>query len=149
MTRKILLAAAVTMLTAPVAFAEAHGASGDPEAGEAAFRQCVACHVVVNDEGETLAGRNARVGPNLYGVPGETFGEVEGFRWSPGFVALNEAGIMVTEENFVAYVMDPTGFIRETMGDNSLRGAMTYRVRTEEDALNLYAYLASLSPSEE
>ncbi|MBY6201613.1 c-type cytochrome [Maritalea mobilis] len=144
MTRKILLAAAATMLTAPMAFAEAHGASGDPEAGEAAFRQCVACHVVVNDEGETLAGRNARVGPNLYGVAGETFGSVEDFRWSPGLEALNEAGITITEETFTAYVMDPTGYIREATGNNSLRGAMTFRVRSEEDALNLYAYLASL-----
>jgi cytochrome c len=60
-------------------------------AGEAVFRQCAACHNVVNDAGEVLAGRpNMRTGPNLYGVAGETFGDIEGFRWSPGLQALNE-----------------------------------------------------------
>ena len=145
MPRKILLAAAATMLTAPMAFAEAHSASGDAEAGEAAFRQCIACHVVVNDEGETLAGRNARVGPNLYGVVGRPAGAVEDFRYSPGLQQLADDEVVWTEEPFVAYVQDPTGYIREESGNNSLRGAMTYRVRSEEDALNLYAYLASLS----
>ena len=59
--------------------------------------------------------------------------------------ALNAAGILVTEETFVAYVQDPTGYIREATGDNSFRGAMSFRVRSEEDAINLYAYLVSLT----
>jgi cytochrome c len=55
------------------------------------FRQCAACHNVVNDAGDVLAGRpNMRTGPNLYGVAGETFGDIEDFRWSPGLQALNE-----------------------------------------------------------
>lgn len=145
MTRKILLATVASLMTAPMAFAEAHGASGDAEAGEAAFRQCIACHVVVNDEGETLAGRNARTGPNLYGVAGRAAGIVEDFRYSPGLTALHEAGIVWTEETFVAYVQDSTGYIREVADNNGLRGAMSFRVRSEEDAINLYAYLASLS----
>ncbi|MCT4683641.1 MAG: c-type cytochrome [Roseicyclus sp.] len=145
MSRKIVLAAAMTLLSAPMALADAHAASGDAAAGEAAFRQCVACHVVVNDAGETLAGRNARTGPNLYGIAGEAWGTGDDFRWSPGMQALNEAGVLITEESFVAYVQDPTGYIREATGDNSARGAMAFRVRSEEDAVNLYAYLASLA----
>ena len=145
MSRKIVLAAAMTLLSAPMALADAHAASGDAAAGEAAFRQCVACHVVVNDAGETLAGRNARTGPNLYGIAGAPIAHVEDFRYSPGLTALNEAGVVWTEENFVAYVQDPTGYIREATGDNSARGAMAFRVRSEEDAINLYAYLVSLA----
>ena len=145
MSRKIVLAAAMTLLSAPMALADAHAASGDAAAGEAAFRQCVACHVVVNDAGETLAGRNARTGPNLYGIAGEAWGTGDDFRWSPGMQALNEAGVLITEESFVAYVQDPTGYIREATGDSSARGAMAFRVRSEEDAVNLYAYLASLA----
>jgi cytochrome c len=141
MSRKIVLAAAATLLSAPMAFAQ--DASGDAEAGEAAFRQCIACHVVVNDDGDTLAGRNARTGPNLYGVAGRVAGSIEDFRYSGGLQALNEH--VWTEENFVAYAQDPTGHIREVTGDNSLRGSMSYRVRSEDDALNLYAYLASLA----
>ena len=39
--------------------------TGNAEAGLEAFnRQCAACHVVVNDAGETLAGRNAKTGAN-------------------------------------------------------------------------------------
>ncbi|MEQ8366493.1 MAG: cytochrome C [Roseicyclus sp.] len=145
MSRKLMLAAAATLFSAPMAMADAHAASGDAAAGEAAFRQCIACHVVVNDAGETLAGRNGRQGPNLYGIAGESFGHVEGFNFSPGMIALNEAGVLITEETFAAYVQDPTGYIREATGDNSLRGAMAFRVRSEEDAINLYAYLVSLA----
>lgn len=145
MSRKIVLAAAMTLLSAPMALADAHAASGDAAAGEAAFRQCVACHVVVNEAGDTLAGRNARTGPNLYGIAGAPIAHVEDFRYSPGLTALNEAGVVWTEESFVAYVQDPTGYIREASGDSSARGAMAFRVRSEEDAVNLYAYLVSLA----
>lgn len=144
MSRKIVLAAAATLLSAPMAMAEAHSASGDAGAGEAAFRQCIACHVVVNDDGDTLAGRNARTGPNLYGIAGATAGAIEDFRYSPGLQALNEAEHVWTEETFASYVQDPTGHIREVTGEN-LRGSMSFRVRSEDDAVNLYAYLASLS----
>jgi cytochrome c len=159
MSRKILVAAAALMLSAPMAFAQdtdtamADAAmlapTGDIAAGEAAFRQCIACHVVVNEAGDTLAGRNARTGPNLYGIAGGVYGDIEDFRWSPGMQALNEMGDIMTEESFVAYVQDPTGYIRETTGDNSIRGAMTYQVRSEDDAVNLYAYLYSLAPPAE
>jgi cytochrome c len=147
MQSKFALATAATLLSAGMAYADAHAASGDPAAGEAAFRACAACHNVVNDAGEVLAGRpNIRTGPNLYGVAGETFGDIEDFRWSPGLQALNEAGVMITEETFTAYIQDPTGFIREATGDSSLRGAMAaQRMRGDTDAIDLYAYLASLA----
>jgi len=148
MSRISTLAAAALLLSAPMAMADAHAASGDAEAGERAFRQCIACHVVVNDEGETLAGRNGRQGPNLYAIAGRSIGSVEDFRYSDGLLALNEMEVVWAEENFVAYVQDPTGYIREATGDDSARGAMAYRVRSEEDAADLYAYLVSLTPAE-
>lgn len=136
-----VLAAAATLFAFP---ALADEATGDAEAGERAFRQCISCHVVVNGEGETLAGRNARTGPNLYAINGRTVGSVEDFRYSPGLTALMEMDVAWDEASFAAYVQDPTGWIRETAGDDSLRGAMSFRVRSEEDALNLYAYITSL-----
>ncbi|MBC6438567.1 MAG: c-type cytochrome [Rhodobacteraceae bacterium] len=145
MNRTMILAAAATLLSTPAAFAEA-ASSGDAAAGEAAFRQCIACHVVVNEAGETLAGRNARTGPNLYGVSGRAAGTVEGFRYSASMVEAGEAGLVWDEARFAAYVKDPTGFLRQTLGDNGARGAMSFRVRSEDDALNLYAYLVSLGP---
>ena len=149
MLRNSLFAAVVVCMSGATAMADGHAASGDAAAGETAFRQCIACHVVVNDDGETLAGRNGRQGPNLYAVAGRTIGSVEDFRYSPGLTALNEADEIWVEENFVAYVQHPTNYIRTATGDNSLRGAMSFRVRSEEDALNLYAYLASLAPDSE
>jgi cytochrome c len=146
MSRNIVLAAAATLLFASVAHAQdAVEATGDAAAGETAFRQCIACHVVVNEAGDTLAGRNARTGPNLYGVAGAVVGHMEDFRYSPGLTALHEEEVVWDEANFAAYVQDPTAYLREATGDDSARGAMAFRVRSEEDALNLYAYLASLA----
>jgi cytochrome c len=69
------IAAALTMLAAP-AFAE-----GDAAAGEEQFnRQCVSCHVVADADGNVLAGRAAKTGPNLFGVAGRVPGTVDGFR---------------------------------------------------------------------
>lgn len=142
MKRNLLLAAAASLL-GTAAIADGH-ATGDAAAGEAAFRQCVSCHVVSNADGDVLAGRNGRSGPNLYGVPGGMLGAVEGFRYSPSFQDANEAGLMWDEEAFVAYVQDPTGYLREALDDNGARGAMAFRVRSEDDARNLYAYIVSL-----
>lgn len=141
MTKFIYAAAA--LLAAP-AFADGHAATGDADAGAAQFdRQCVACHIVADADGEVLAGRNARTGPNLYGIAGRALGTVEDFRYGDAIVELGEAGTVWTEEAFVAYVQDPTGWLRETLDDNRARGKMAYRVRNEEDALNIYAFLAT------
>ena len=147
MKRLSVLTAAAMLLTTPL-LADGH-ATGDAEAGERAFRQCISCHVVVDAAGETLAGRNARTGPNLWGIDGRVIGSVEDFRYSNGLMALNESGTVWDEAAFVGYVQDPTGWIRETTGDDGLRGAMSFRVRSEEDALNLYAYIVSLGGPEE
>lgn len=118
--------------------------SGDPSAGETAFRGCQACHVVVNDAGETLAGRNARVGPNLYGVAGRAAGSVDGFRYSDAMASAGDNGLVWDEESFVAYVQDPTGYLQGYLDDSSARGKMAYKVRSADEAADLYAYLAGL-----
>ena len=123
---------------------------GDPEAGAEVFEsQCVTCHVVTNPEGETLAGRRARTGPNQWGLPGRQAGTVEDFRgYSRSMVEAGEEGLVWNEAQFTAYVQDPTGFLREYLDNRRARGKMSYRVRSEEDALNVWAYLYSLSPPE-
>lgn len=149
---KTLALTAAFGLLAGAAFAESHGMapSGDAAAGEEIFaRNCVSCHVIVNDAGETLAGRNARTGPNLFGVTARGIGVIEDFRYSEAILALNEQGAMWTEENFVGYVQDPTGWLREITDNNRARGNMAFRLRSEEEALNVYAYLASFAPAEE
>ncbi|SMX46704.1 c-type cytochrome [Actibacterium lipolyticum] len=144
MKLKLGIVAAGLLAAAPV-FADSHGATGDAAAGEKAFRQCVACHVVVNEAGDTLAGKKAKTGPNLYGIAGRAAGAQEGFKYSKSMVAAGEAGLVWTEESFVAFVKDPGGYMKEASGDSKARSNMSFKVRKEGDAENLYAYLASLS----
>ncbi|WP_414706694.1 c-type cytochrome [Salibaculum sp.] len=145
-TTRLAMLAAATMGTA--ALAEGH-ATGDPEAGEQAFRQCAACHMIVDDEGETIA-RGGRVGPNLYGVVDRTRGTVAEFRYSDLMIAAGEVeeGATWDQESFVAYVQDPTGWLTAFTGETG-RGKMTFRLRQEEDAVNIWAYLASVGPGDD
>ena len=133
--RLIPLTLAAAMATAP-AFA------GDPAAGERMWRQCQACHMIVSFDGETIQ-RGQRTGPNLYGIAGSEAGAVEDFRYSPSLQAAGEAGLVWTEENFVAYVENPTGFLREFLDDNSARGSMAFQLRS--GGADLYAYLESVA----
>ncbi len=143
--KTLKIAAALSVLAAP-AFADGHAATGDAAAGEEQFnRQCVACHVVMDDSGEVLAGRNAKTGPNLYGVAGRQLGIVEDFRYGESIVELGETGVVWTEETFVGYVQDPTDWLREQLEDRRARGKMAYQVRKEEEAIDLYAFLASFT----
>ncbi|WP_116132285.1 cytochrome c family protein [Tropicimonas sp. IMCC34043] len=123
-------------------------AQGDAAAGEKVFKQCQTCHVVVNDAGETLAGMKAKVGPNLYGVPGRTAGTVEGFKYSKYMVEAGEAGLAWNEDDFVAYSQDPSKFLQGYLDDSKARGNMTFKVRKEEDARDVWAFLVSLSPQD-
>jgi cytochrome c len=118
--------------------------SGDPAEGERAFRQCQTCHVVADADGNVLAGRNAKTGPNLYGIIGQQAGTAEDFAYSDELVAAGESGLVWDEATFVEYVQDPTAFLRAHSGNSSARSKMTFRVRSEDDAKNLAAYIASL-----
>jgi len=144
MIRNLTLATA--LLAAPMAYADSDGPGGDVAAGEAAFRSCIACHVVRNLDGEVLAGRNGRTGPNLYGVAGRAAGSVDGFRYSPAMVAGGEAGLVWSEETFASYVPNATEFLREFTGDSSLRSSMSPQRVDEDAAENIWAYIVSLGP---
>ncbi|MEM7752202.1 MAG: c-type cytochrome [Pseudomonadota bacterium] len=137
----------VGMVAAP-AFAGGH-ATGDAEAGERAFNQCKACHAIVDEDGNDIV-RGGKTGPNLYGLPGRTAGAYEGFdKYKDALVAAGEGGLVWDEAQFVAYAQDPNAFLKEVTGDSGARSGMAFRVRKEEDALNLWAYIASVSPEPE
>ncbi|MCX7301609.1 MAG: c-type cytochrome [Rhodobacterales bacterium] len=141
--KHLTLAAAMALLSAP-AFAQV-STQGDAAAGEEVFaRNCVACHVVQNGD-EVLAGRNSKTGPNLYQMPGRTPGTYEGFEYGDSMIAFGATGAVWDEAHFVAYVQDPTGYLREQLDDNRARGKMAFQLRKEEDAYNVYAYLVQLS----
>ena len=64
----------------------------------------------------------------------EAYGAQEGVVWEP--------------ENFVGFVQDPTGFLREATGEDSGRSKMSYQVDDEQEAYDLHAFLATFSPEE-
>ncbi len=133
-TFSISAALAALALTATPALAD----------GERAFRTCAACHSIEDADGNRIAGRGAKTGPNLYGVVGRVAGSVEGFRYRDGLPAAGEAGLVWDAETLAAYSPDPQGFLREYTGDNSLRSAMAgQRVRKMDD---LIAFLTEHSP---
>lgn len=137
--RLSLTALALASLAAP-ALAQ------DIEAGSKVFNQCQTCHVVQNEAGETLAGRNSKTGPNLYGLPGRALGTVEGFNYGDSIVALGATGVVWDEATFVAYVQDPAKFLKDKLGDDKARSKMSFKLRSADDAANLWAFIASLSP---
>ncbi len=139
-----LSAIALSFAVSPV-LADGHLGPGDPEAGAEVFNKCQACHVVRDADGTTLAGKNGRSGPNLFGVVGRTAGALEDFRFKKSIVEAGEAGLVWDAENLAAFVQDPTEFLRETLDDKSARSGMSYKLRDEDDAVNIAAFLATFT----
>jgi cytochrome c len=135
-------------LGAAVALTPVAAAAGDPEAGAAVFqRQCSNCHVVRNEAGEVLAGRNAQQGPNLYGVIGRQAGTYPNFRYGESLVQAGQAGLVWDEASFLAYVENPNAFLRSYLNNNRARGNMAFQLRDATQRADVYAFLATFSPA--
>ena len=139
-----LLTLTAAMAIGGAAFADGH-ASGDAAAGEDAFKNCTTCHWVQDADGNDIVGKKKPTGPNLYNVVGNAIAQSD-YRYSKLMKAGTDAGLVWDEASFVAYVQDPTGYLKEATGGKG-RSKMSYKVRKEEDAVNIYAYLASLAPA--
>ncbi len=133
---------AVMATTAAPAFAE-----GDAAKGEVVFKQCQTCHAVIDDAGELLAGKNAKTGPNLYGVAGRQAGIYPEFKYGKSMVAAGAAGLIWDEASFVAYVQNPAAFLKATLNDKSATAKMMFKVKSEEAAADVYAYLSQFGPA--
>jgi cytochrome c len=73
---------------------------------------------------------------------GRTAG-TEDFKYSSDLFDAGANGLVWTEESIVAYVADPTAFLRDVTGNGSARSKMTFKMKGGEDVA---AYLASVSP---
>lgn len=138
MTKPKFLVVAALLATPFVAQAEP---TGNAAAGESEFRQCSSCHGVVDPDG-TVIHRLAPTGPNLWGVAGRQAGAYDGYaRFSGPIVSAGaEHGVVWDEVNFVAFVSDPSGYLREITGDARARSNMNHRLRGSAE--DIYAYLA-------
>ena len=133
-----------TILAAALAIALPFGAqmaqAGDAAAGEQGFRQCASCHGIVAPDG-TVIQRLAPTGPNLWGVSGRVAGSYADYaRFSNDIQTAGQQGIVWDEANFVAFVNNPSDFLREVTGNSRARSNMNHRLRGSAE--DIYAYLA-------
>lgn len=142
--KRILISTLGLCLAATTTFADGH-ASGDAEAGAAVFNQCKACHSIVDDE-ENVILRGGVNGPNLYGIYTRQAGTYPDFRYGDALVEAGEMGLEWNEADFLAYTADPRSFLREYTDDRRARTNMAFRLRSEEDSANVWAYLVSVGP---
>ena len=141
--KKIAIHAFAALFALPV-LADGH-ASGDAEAGEKAFRRCKACHAVVSDDGDVIM-KGGRTGPNLYGLQGSALGSRTDFtKYRPSIVAAGEAGTVWDEEQFVAYVKDPSAYLKALLDDSKAKSGMSFRMKNPKDAANIWAFLVNAS----
>lgn len=132
---------AVLASAAAPAFAE-----GDAAAGEAVFAKCQTCHSVIDADGNTLAGKGSKTGPNLYGIIGRVAGSYPEFKYGDSIVAAGAAGMIWDEAQLATYVQDPANFWKDYLKDKGAKSKMMFKLKGEEDAANVAAYLASLAP---
>lgn len=121
-------------------------AAGDATKGEQVFKQCQTCHTVADPDGKVLAGKGAKIGPNLYGVFGRTAGTYEGFKYGDSMVAAGKAGLVWDEAHFVEYVQNPKAFLSKQTDNPGAVAKMSFKVKDAATAEDVYAYLSQFSP---
>jgi cytochrome c2 len=110
----------------------------DAEAGAKVFRKCAACHKVGD-------GAKNGVGPVLTNVVGRSAGSYEGYRYSETLQAAGDAGLVWDAEKINAYIADPKEFMKEFLNDPKARPKMTFKLKDEQDRLDVIAYLQQFS----
>ncbi len=111
------------------AFATSHAgfaAEGDAAKGENVFKRCVACHSLE-------PGKKKPTGPNLHGVVGRQAGADPDYRYSPAMREAGEGGLIWNDENLLAYLEDPRGFVP--------RSKMILKLPREQDRLDVIAHM--------
>ena len=118
--------------------------AGDIAKGEKKFKKCKSCHMIVDDSGRIIV-KGGRNGPNLYGILGRTAGSIDGFKYGKSLATLGKSGFVWSEYEFVAYVANPKKYLVDKLDDKKARSKMSYKLKNEADALNIWAYLESVS----
>ena len=121
-------------------------AAGDATKGEATFKQCQTCHMVADGTGKMLAGRGAKIGPNLYGLFGRKAASLEGFKYGKDLIAAGTGGLVWDEAHFIEYVLGPSAFLKKQNNDPAAVGKMAFKLKDAATADDVYAYLIQFSP---
>lgn len=137
MISKFALVLAGVVLASPVL-------AQDAAKGEKEFNKCKACHMITAADGTAIV-KGGKVGPNLYGVIGRAAGAYPDFKYSESLAAAGAKGLVWDEASFLTYVKDPSGFLKEYLGDPKAKGAMAYKLAKGGE--DVHAYLVSVAPA--
>ena len=91
----------------------------------------------------TVIVKGGKTGPNLFGLNERVAGSLEGFKYGKSIVAAGEAGLAWNEAEFVDYVADPKDFLKRTLDDKKAKSKMSFKLKKEKDATNVWAYIVS------
>ena len=126
-----LLCASVVIASIPAQ------AAGDATAGQSIFRKCSGCHKIGD-------GAKNATGPVLQGVIGRQAGTFPDFPYGDGMIAAGKAGLVWNKENLAEYIADPRAFLRGFLNDDHARAKMPFKLRDEQQRMDVAAYLATL-----
>ncbi len=138
MVRTFMLVAALATVAG-----SAGARAQDAKAGEEVFKKCRACHQV------GPAARNG-VGPAQNGVVGRAAGTVAGYNYSPLNKAAGAAGLVWTEDNILAYLVDPNVFLKKFLTDKGKAAEITgntkmvFKLADEKQRRDVIAYLKTI-----
>ncbi len=104
--------------------------------GEKIFKKCKACHKIGPEA------KNS-VGPILTGVIGRPAGSVEGYKYSKSLIAAGQSGLVWSEDTIAEYLIDPTKYLRALLDDPKAKAKMSFKLNSEDDRLDVIAYLAT------
>ena len=119
-------------------------AAGYAVKGKKAFKKCKSCHMIMDESGKTII-KGSRAGPNLYGILGRKAGSIDDFKYGKSLATLGATGFVWTEAEFVTYVADPKKFLVNKLDDKKARSKMSFKLKKDSDARNIWAYLVSVS----
>lgn len=111
----------------------------DAEAGKKVFKKCASCHKVGD-------GAKNGVGPMLNGVFGRTAGTVEDYKYGKSLVEAGEAGLVWDDEQVSLYITDPKKFLKDYLKADKIKAKMTYKLKKEQDRIDVIAYIKQFSP---
>ncbi len=112
-------------------------------ASEARWRDCRTCHAVTAPDGTERA-RGGRSGPNLWGIANRPLaGDSEYRFYSDDLKLAGQRGLRWSEANFMAYLAEPTQFLRAATANPQAESGMHVQLRS--GGRELFQYLQSLS----
>jgi len=137
--KKHLVIAAVS---AAATLFSASAYAADAANGESLFKKCSSCHTIGD-------GAENGVGPQLTGIVGRAAGSVEGYKYGKSLAAAGEAGLVWTEEELSAWLVNPKKYLRAKLEDKKAKSKMSFKLKKEDDRADVIAYLATFSEGAE